>query len=61
MKNRDQKMRERYERLEEERLQRKIDKEIRKKKEAAYARSDKDEYEAEAIQRLLNLRAKLEG
>lgn len=60
MKNRDQKMRERYERLEEERLLRKIDKQIRKEKEVAFARTDKDEYEDEAFQRLLTLKAELE-
>lgn len=61
MKDRDAKMRERYLQREDDRLLRKIEKQERKAKEAFYARSDKDEQEDEAFQRLLNIAAKLNG
>ena len=61
MKDRDAKMRERYLEREDDRLLRKIEKQIRKEKEAFYARTDKDNQENEAFQRLLNIKAKLEG
>lgn len=59
MKNRDAKMRERYLQREDERLLKKIEKQERKAKEAAYSRTDKDEQEDEAFQRLMNIAAKL--
>ena len=59
MKDRDAKMRERYLQREDERLLRMIEKRERKAKEAFYSRTDKDEQEDEAFQRLLNLAAKL--
>lgn len=61
MKNRDEKMRLRYQEKEETRLLNKIDKQIRKEKEAFYTRTDKDEYEDAAHQRLLEIAARLEG
>ena len=61
MKNLDEKMRQRFLDREDDRLLRKVDKEIRKHKRASYARTDKDEQEAEMIQRLLNIKAELEG
>lgn len=50
---------ERWKDKENERLLRKIKKQIRKEKEAAYSRTDKDEQGDEALQRLLNIAAKL--
>lgn len=61
MKDRDAKMRERYLQREDERLLRMIEKRERKAKEAFYSRTDKDEQEDEAFQRLLNLAAELRG
>lgn len=61
MKNRDEKMRLRYQEKEETRLLNKIDKQIRKEKEAFYTRTDKDEYEDAVFQRLLEIAARLEG
>lgn len=61
MKNRDAKMLERFLQREDDRLLRKIDKQIRKEKEAIYTRTDKDRQEDEAYQRLLNIKAELEG
>ena len=51
---------ERWKDRETERLLRKIEKQIRKEKESAYSRTDKDEQADEALQHLLNLKAKLE-
>ena len=61
MKNRDAKMRERFLQREDDRLLRKVDKEIRNYKRDAYERTGKDEYEDEAFQRLLNIKAEMEG
>jgi len=61
VKDRDAKMRERYLQREDERLLRMIEKRERKAKEAFYSRTDKDEQEDEAFQRLLNLAAELRG
>ena len=64
MKNLDAIMRERYEQKEYygyTRLQKKIDKKIREEKTAFHNRIDKDEEADEAYQKLLNLKAKLEG
>ena len=61
MKDFDAKMRERYLQREDDRLQRKLEKRIRKGKEAFYSRTDKDEQAADAYQRLLNLAAELRG
>lgn len=60
MKDRDAKMRERFLQREDDRLLRKIEKKIRKEKEAFYTRTDKDEQEDEAFQRLLNIKSQLE-
>ena len=61
MKNRDEKMRLRYQEKEDTRRLKMIDKQIRREKEALYARTDKDKQEDAAFQRLLSLAAKLEG
>lgn len=61
MKNRDEKMRLRHQEKEEERLLRMIKKQERMEKEAFYTRTDKDEYEDVAFQRLLEIAARLEG
>ena len=61
MKNRDAKMRERFWQREDDRLLRKIDKQIKKYKEASYNRTDKDIHEDDVYQRLLNIKAELEG
>lgn len=55
MKNRDEKMRQRFLDREDERLLRKVD------KISCYGRTDKDAEQDEAYQLLLNLKAKLEG
>lgn len=57
MKNRDAKMRERYLRKEDDRLQKKWDKELKKlkQKHSCSERTHKDEQEAEMIQRLINM------
>lgn len=60
MKNRDEKMRLRYQEKEDTRLEDMIYKQIRKKKEAFYTRTDKSEYEDNAFQHLLELKAALE-
>ena len=60
MKNRDVKMRERFLQREDDRLQKKIDKKLRKEKEAFYSRTDKDREADEVYQHLLNLKAELE-
>lgn len=54
MKNRDQKMRERYLRKEDDRLQTMLDKQIKRRKKHFHERTDKDEQEAEMIQRLID-------
>ena len=61
MKSYDSKMRERFLQREDDRLLRKIEKQIRKEKVACYERTDKDRQADEAYQRLLNIKAKLEG
>ena len=61
MKNRDEKMRQRFLDREEDRLLRKVDKQIRNQKRAFSERTDKDREADEAYQRLLNLKAELEG
>ena len=61
MKNRDEKMRLRYQEKEETRLLNKIDKQIRKEKAEFYARTDKDKQEDAAFQQLLELKKRLEG
>lgn len=61
MKNRDAKMRERFLQREDDRLLRRIEKQIKKEKAACYARTDKDEQEDEMLQRLLNIKTELEG
>ena len=61
MKNRDSKMRERFLQREDDRLLRRIEKQIKKEKEALYERTDKDYKADEEYQRLLNIAAKLEG
>ena len=50
---------ERWKDRENERLLRKTEKQMRKEKEAAYSRTDKDEQADEAYQRLLNIAAEL--
>lgn len=60
MKNRDAKMRERFLQREDDRLLRRIEKQIKKEKSARYGRTDKDMQEDEAFQRLLNIKAELE-
>lgn len=55
MKDLDRKMRDRHWQKEDDRLQRKAEKRLRKYKETFYKRTDKDEQEDEAIQRLLEL------
>ena len=61
MKNRDEKMRQRFLDREDERLLRKVDKQIRKDKISCYGCTDRDAEQDEAYQLLLNLKAQLEG
>lgn len=58
MKNRDEKMRLRYQEKEDTRRLKVIDKQMRREKEAAYTRTDKDMQEAEAVQRLFEIAAR---
>lgn len=55
MKDIDTKMRDRHWQREVERLQRVAEKQLSKEKESYRARTDKDEQEAEMIQRLINI------
>ena len=55
MKNLDTKMRDRHWQREVERLQRIAEKQLREEKESYRARTDKDEQEAEMIQRLMSI------
>lgn len=61
MKNRDEKMRLRYQEKEDTRLLKKLDKQIRREKEAVYTRTDKDKQHDEMTQRLLAIAKRLEG
>ena len=60
MTNRDEKMRERFLQREDDRLQKKLDKKLRKAKEAFYSGTHKDREADEVYQHLLNLRAQME-
>ena len=61
MKDRDAKMRERFLQREDDRILRKIDKQIKREKAAYREKTDKDEQMDEAYQILLNINAELEG
>ena len=61
MKDYDRKMREKWIYSEDERMQRKVDRELSKYKKCYSERNDKDEQMDNAFQKLLNLKAELEG